>query len=240
MKLTPCEPRSEPWYQLRLGIPCSSGFQYLITPLGKPTTGERRKAYMHRLIAERLLGYSMEQRERTYWTERGGELEPVAAAAFLKEHGGEFAPGSWFITNDEGTVGCSPDYLLKPTRGYVPKEALEIKCKAPWNHVGYLLDGPGAEYKQQVQGQLWIGQFEAVHFWAYHPQMPPCYRCTVRDELFIEKLAAEVETFLKELDAETERCRGMGRFIPGREGKGVPEDLPDTLPGVFPWRDALQ
>ena len=112
MKLHPCEPRSEAWYELRRGIPCTSGFQYIITPLGAPTTGERRMAYMHRLIAERLLGYSMEKRERTYWTERGGELEPEAARAFAKKTGCEFVEGSVFITNDAGTLGCSPDYLI--------------------------------------------------------------------------------------------------------------------------------
>ena len=230
MKLHPCEPRSEAWYELRRGMPCTSGFQYIITPLGAPTTGERRMAYMHRLIAERLLGYSMEKRERTYWTERGGELEPEAALAFAKKTGCEFVEGSVFITNDAGTLGCSPDYLILRRNRW--REALEIKAPAPWTQVGYLLEGPGREYKQQVQGQLWVGEFDVVHFWAYHPQMPPVHIATTRDEAFIEKLTAAVEMFLFDLENETERCRKMGAFVPGREH----EVTPDGLPGIFPWR----
>ena len=229
MKLHPCEPRSEAWYEMRRGIPCTSGFQYIITPLGAPTTGERRMGYMHRLIAERLLGYSMEKRERTYWTERGGELEPEAARAFAEKTNYKFEPGSSFITNDAGTLGCSPDYILKSRRHH---EALEIKCKAPWNHVEYLLEGPGRDYKQQVQGQLWVGQFHKVHFWAYHPQMPAVHVEVMRDEAFIEKLKVAVEMFLFDLDRETERCRAMGTFVPGHEH----EIMPEELPGVFPWR----
>ena len=228
MKMHLCEPRSEAWYQMRIGMPCSSGFQYIITPLGAPTTGERRQAYMHRLIAERLLGYSMEKREHTYWTDRGGELEPAAAEAFLKKFPrAEFEEGSWFVTNDAGTLGCSPDYILKPRT-----EAVEIKCKAPWNQVGYLLEGPGREYKQQVQGQLWVGEFEAVHFWAYHPQMPTYHEPVRRDEPFIEKLKKEVGFFLRDLVKEENRCRAMGTFVPGHEH----EIFPNELPGVAPWR----
>jgi YqaJ-like viral recombinase domain len=229
MKVRECEPRSEAWYQMRVGMPCSSGFQYIITPKGAPTTGKRRNDYMNRLIAERLLGYSMEKRERTYWTERGGELEPEAARAFAKKMGCEFVEGSVFVTNDEGTLGCSPDYLIM--RRSRMREALEIKAKAPWNHVGYLREGPGEDYKQQVQGQLWVGEFDVVHFWAFHPQMPPVHIEVTRDEKFIERLETEVTMFLIDLEKETERCRAMGTFVPGREHELRPEELP----GVFPW-----
>lgn len=231
MKMHKIEPRSEAWYAMRIGMPCSSGFQYIITPTGKPTGGERRAGYMHRLIAERLLGYSMERREHTYWTDRGGGLEPEAATAFAKKAGVEFMEGSWFVTNNAGTLGCSPDYILKPNDRWA-HAALEIKCKAPWNHVSYLLEGPGNDYKQQVQGQLWVGGFEVVHFFAFHPQMPPVHIETRRDEAFIERLKKEVEFFLIDLDKEEARCRAMGTFIPGREHEIVPEELP----GVAPWR----
>ena len=234
MKMHPCEPRSEAWYQMRLGMPCSSGFQYIITPLGAPTTGERRMAYMHRLIAERLLGYSMEKREHTYWTDRGGELEPAAAAAFAKKTSKSFWEGSYFLTNDEETLGCSPDYIIQSSAAWHGHrgEALEIKAKAPWNHVGYLLEGPGREYKQQVQGQLWVGEFDVVHFWAYHPQMPSVHIEIQRDEAFIEKLKKEVGFFLRDMAKEEARVRAMGTFVPGHEH----ELRPDELPGVFPWR----
>ena len=112
------------------------------------------------------------------------------------------------------------------------REALEIKAPAPWTHVGYLLEGPGREYKQQVQGQLWVGEFDIVHFYAFHPQMPAVYLPVTRDEAFIEKLKVAVEMFLFDLENETKRCRAKGIFVSGHEH----EVMPDELPGVFPWR----
>lgn len=219
--------RSEEWYELRRGLPCASGFQYIITPKGVPTSGERRRAYMHRLIAERLLGYSMETRHINYWTQRGGEMEPQAMAAFAKQFGREVEDGEFFITNDFGTVGCSPDYILKSPPKF--REGVEIKAPAPWTQVGYLLEGPGDNYRQQVQGQLLVGEFDVMHFYSYHPQMPPCHVRTVRDESFIEKLVKELAIFLVDLDKEEARVREMGTFTPGREARV------EDLPGIFPW-----
>jgi hypothetical protein len=222
MKIHPVDGGSAAHFALRIGIPCTSGFQNIITPKGVPTTGERRRSYMHRLIAERLLDYSMESRFENHWMLRGRELEPQAADAFGHWAAVPLLGDGVFITSDDGRVGASPDRLLGL------HEALEIKCPSPPVQVGYLLEGPGADYKQQVQGQLWVGEFEAVHFWAWHPQMPPVHVATERDEGFIEKLAAAVTAFCDELDQETERCRRMGLFIPGQEP-------PLDIPGRFPW-----
>lgn len=240
MKIHQVEQRTPQWFELRKGIPCTSGFKNIITPKGVPTTGERRKKYLWRLICERLLDYSMDDKFENYWTVRGKELEPQAAAAFEAQHGVVLKDGA-FITNgleyrvrngddQDGPVlysgddayGCSPDRVINKN------ECVEMKCPSPWEHLGYMLGGLGVDYKQQVQGQLLIGEFEVNHFWSFHPQMPPLHVATPRDEAFIERLSRELVYFTQELEHETARARAMGVFIPGREP-------PIDIPGVFPW-----
>lgn len=232
MKIHHIEQRSDAWYDKRKGMPCTSGFKNIITPKGVPTTGERRRKYLHRLLAERLLGYNMDDKFENQWTLRGKELEPQAAEAFAKHYGVDLIDGC-FITDDDETVGCSPDRII----GLSYEDAtagLEIKCLSPWEHLGYLLEGPGTDFKQQVQGQLLVGEFDRMHFWSWHPQMPPVHIVTERDEPFIEKLAEELAFFCRDLDNEEARAREYGEFTPGREP-------PIYTPGTFPWMgDELQ
>jgi len=49
------------------------------------------------------------------------------------------------ITTDGGTLGRSPDALIKGR-----KEGLEVDWPAAPAHVGYMLDGPGQAYKVHV------------------------------------------------------------------------------------------
>ena len=119
MKIHNVEQGSEAWFQLRLGVPSASKFKDLLTPTGKPSA--RSEAYMHELLAEKMSGKRFETFE-TFHMRRGIELEPEAADVFsfqtdliCREVG--------FVTNDEETVGCSPDRLIQDLSG------LEIKCQ---------------------------------------------------------------------------------------------------------------
>lgn len=227
MKIHHVEQRTDAWFRLRMGIPCTSGFKNIITPGGKPTTGDRRTKYMNRLLAERLLQRSMDDKFENYWTERGKELEPLAAVAFAEFTKCPLLDGC-FLTDDNERIGCSPDRIIG-TDYADARMALEMKAPSPWEHLGYLLQGLGTDYKPQVQGQLLVGEFDMMHFWSWHPQMPPYHIITVRDEEFIEKLARELFFFCEELDSEEARARAMGTFTPGREA--------EHIPGVFPWMD---
>ena len=101
-----------------------------------------------------------------------------------------------------------------PARGVqeTKPEAVEIKCPMPWTQIGYLLDGPGEHYQPQVQGHLYIGEFERVHFYSWHPRMPPVYAITTRDDAYIRTMARLLADFCDELADETERARKMGSF----------------------------
>ena len=193
------------WHALRIGIPTTSNFHRIITPGGKPST--KARPYLYRLIAEILLNEPMDDGlGRLEWVERGKIEEPNAAAQLEFTRDMQLEPVG-FITTDDGRLGCTPDRLVTGKN-----EAVEIKCPAPWTQIGYMLDGPGEDYKPQVQGQLYVGEFERVHFYSWHPRMPPVYAITTRDEKYIKDMARMLAEFLDDLADETERARRMGSF----------------------------
>jgi hypothetical protein len=187
-----------------MGIPTASMFHKIVTPGGK--LSEQRHAYKYRLIAERLLAESMDHPISVEWVERGKELEPYAIKNFQFQYEVELEPIG-FVTDDHGLVGCSPDGLIKGTN-----EAVEIKCPAPWTQIGYLLDGLSNDYKPQVQGQLMVGGFDRVHFYAYHDRMPPLHLVTLPDLSFQKIVFRLVLDFCEELDRATERARSLGAY----------------------------
>ena len=218
-----CEQGSVEWYSLRLGIPTSSMFHKIITPGGK--VSEQRHAYRYRLIAERLLKESMDQPLSVEWVERGKELEPHAVAHFQFLNQVELEPVG-FVTTNDGKLGCSPDRLVKNKA-----QAVEIKCPAPWTQIGYLLDGPGADYKPQVQGQILVGGFECVHFYAFHDRMPSLLETTRPDPAYLKLLIGGLSQFCEELDRETERARSLGAYA-AHPGYTTPYE--ETAPGQEP------
>ena len=202
---------SRDWEVLRLGKPTASQFHNIITPEGKRTTGEKRKVYMMKLICERLLGDKMgDDISEVRWVKWGREHEAEAAHILSETLGLSFRDGG-FITN--GRAGCSPDRIVVSGGNQIGHGAVEIKCPSPWTHMANLLYGPGENYRPQVQGQMYVGGFEYVHFFSYHPNMPFAHRVTVVDGLFQKRLRAELDLFCDELDAETERARGFGSYL---------------------------
>jgi hypothetical protein len=191
-----------------MGMPTASNFHLIITPLGKPVDSKERKQYLYRLVAERILNEPMPPRwEGNDHTERGIEMEPRAVSALEARLGGAMDPGG-FIIGDGGRYGCSPDRIWRRTKALT--EAVEVKCPAPWTHIGYMVDGPGEKYKPQVQGQLLIGGFERCHFWSYHPSFAPVHVVTERDDVYIRKLKNLLELFCDQLDQTESWVRRHG------------------------------
>jgi hypothetical protein len=202
------EQYSQEWKQLRCGKPTASQFYLLIDAEGKakPPSNKERRRYLYRLAAERLLGEPMPDRfEGNEWTERGQNLEEDAAEAFRVAMKLERLNSGGFMTDDNDRYGCSPDRIIPGKR-----EAVEIKSPAAWNHLQYLCEGPGDRYKQQVQGQLMIGEMEAVHFWSYHPNFPPVHIITPPDERFIGLLRHQLDMFCDELEATVRYVHRIG------------------------------
>jgi hypothetical protein len=201
-----CEQGSAEWFRIRMGKPTASMFHKIVTPGGK--LSEQRYKYMDRLIAERLLQESMDDPLHIEWVERGKAYEPLAAAQFAFLENCDLDPVG-FVTDDQECVGCSPDRLIKGKA-----EAVEIKCPAPFTQIGRLLRGLDNDYKPQVQGQLLVGEFERVHFYSFHAQMPGYHLITLPDKAFQKTLRQHLADFVEELEEETERARSMGAYQP--------------------------
>lgn len=231
MKLHRVAQGSLDWYKVRLGIPTASKFDKIVTPQGKISA--QADKYLYRLVAERLLRETMDdQLGAVQWMERGLELEPDAANQFAFVNNVELEDGG-FVTSDDGKLGCSPDRLVKGSR-----QSVEIKCPAPWTQIQYLLEGQGEAYRAQVQGQLLIGEFECVHFYSYHPKMPPVHVQNYPDHLFLASLRSALGRFLDVLEQKTERARVLGAYVVAEPqlpiDKAYPEAEKDPLTIVVP------
>ena len=199
------EQGSAEWFALRRGIVTASMAHQIITPAkGQLSKSADKLAY--RLIAERLLNITTETVEGQEWMIRGREMEPRAVKhyEFVNEVETERAG---FCTTDDGMVGASPDRFIKG-RG----AGLEVKCPAPHTHVQYLLEGPGEDYRPQVQCQLLVCEFDYVDFLTYHERMPARTLRTGRDEPYLALMRDVLEQFKNRLLVLTERARELGAF----------------------------
>src|SRR5262245_8916573 len=215
------------WKKLRLGVATASWFHTIITPLGKPTDNRERKKYIYRLVAERLLQQPMPDSYVNAWMERGNDLEDAAARAFVKQQripGEDFDAGG-FVTTDDGKLGCSPDRIIY--RGK-KTEGVEIKVPSPWVHLANLCGEPDPKYKAQVQGQMLIAEFEAVHFWSWNPNLPEVHKLTLRDDKFTRQLEILLGLFIEEVDQTEDFVRRKGDVRVLAE---------PPLNGHFPWGD---
>jgi hypothetical protein len=192
---------SAAWLELRAGIPTASNFHRILTPSGQPS--KQATDYLHGLLAEKMMGHPI-QEHVTLWMARGADLEAEAVQFYEFQREVETVRLG-FCTNDAGTIGASPDRLVGN------EGLLEIKVPKDSTHVGYLLAEPVSEaYFPQIQGQLWIAERQWLDLLSYHPELPPALIRVERDEAYIGKLRAAVETFAEVLAQHVEQLRARG------------------------------
>ena len=208
MKIFNVEPGSGAWLSIRLGIPTASNFHRIITPKKLEFSAQAR-GYAFRLVAEKLLNESLDSIDYIDHVQRGKDLEPQAVKLFEFEQEVETAPVG-FITTDDMRAGATPDRLIVG----VPA-ALECKCPAPHTHLEYLVDGFGTDYIIQAQGQAYVGEFDYVARYSFHPALPPVLAKTYRDEAIIGKLRAALDQFFDVRDEIEAKVRASG-FIEER------------------------
>jgi hypothetical protein len=197
---------SPEWLAVRLGIPTASEFHRIITAVKGDLSKQARK-YAAGLVAETLLGHPLEQPPGEPWAmARGKALEPLAIQqyAFTNDVGIERVG---FVTTDDGKIGCSPDGIILGARG-----GLEVKCTLDEQHMSIFMDGPGDDYKQQVQGNLAVAELEWWNLYAYHPELPPVTIRTYRDERYIAKMGGALREFLDIRDTMLAKARASGFF----------------------------
>lgn len=165
MKIIQCEQGTLAWLDARTRCATASELDSLVSPTLKLRTGETPNTYLCRKLAERWLGRPI-QGFSGGAMEQGSILEDEAVPWYELRHKCSVERVG-FITNDDGTFGCSPD-------GLVGDVGIEIKCPQEHTHVKWLLAGVcPPEHFLQVQGGLWVTGFAAWDFVSYCRNFPP-------------------------------------------------------------------
>jgi len=175
------------WLNIRCGIPTASASERIMTPSGKKSTQQEK--YRNALLAERCMGHPTIE-HITMWQQRGKDLEAQAISFYEFTRDVKTAKVG-FITNDQGTVGASPDAFVDEDGG------LEIKVPSEAVAMSFLLRSGTAyeEYKAQVQFCLWISGRKWWDLLSWHPDLRPALIRIERDEEFIKALTAHVMDF---------------------------------------------
>src|SRR5256714_5749426 len=107
-----------------------------------------------------------------------------------------------FITNDEHTMGCSPDRLVGNDG------LLEIKAPLPHTQVEYWISGEVDErFRPQLQGQLYISQRSWVDIVCWHDVLPKLVTRVEPDEKFIQALDRELQILNFFIESVMEKIR---------------------------------
>ena len=192
--------RTPEWFAARLGKVTASR---VADVMARTKTGESasRKNYLAELVVERLTGRPTEgfTNAAMQW---GTDTEPQARAAYEMETG-QAVTEVGFVDHPDLFAGASPD-------GLVGDDGLiEIKCPNTATHIDTVLSGEiPAKYVTQMQWQMACTGRQWCDFVSFDPRLPGKLQLFVkrcpRDNEAIEKMEAEVATFLKEVsDKET-------------------------------------
>jgi putative phage-type endonuclease len=193
---------SPEWLAAKLGVPSASNFDKIVTIEGKPS--KSRQNYMYQLAGEKVSGAHVETYQNAAML-RGIELEAEARQTFEFIKNVEVKQVGLCFPDESRLCSCSPDGLLS-----AKDEGLEIKCPLIHTHVSYLLeDKLPVEYFQQVHGSMLVTGFKYWYFMSYFPGLPIFIKKIERDEIFIKKLADELQKFCLELAGLINKLRNL-------------------------------
>jgi hypothetical protein len=113
-----------------------------------------------------------------------------------------------FITDDDHTVGCSPDRLVGNDG------LLEIKAPLPQTQVEYWISGEVSErFRPQLQGQLYVSQRSWVDILCWHDVLPKLVVRVEPDERFIVALDRELRIFNYFIERVMEKIHATNELL---------------------------
>jgi hypothetical protein len=212
---------TEEWFRLRMGIPTASEFDRIITPTGKLST--QAPGYMNKLLWEYVSGVPLQEQEDMYqspWMEHGHEYEEQTVKSFELMTG--LVPEKCgFISAWDEIIGCSPDRIVRDVG------CCEMKSPAPFTQIGYLLDQNALrdKYWVQVQGQMFVSDFNQQFLCSDNPKLPPVILKIERDEKFCALLALALRQFVdKMLEARLRLDKEFGLLPPVKKTTALAHD----------------
>ncbi len=193
------EQGTEGWLLDRIGHVTGSRFNDIIAMdrTGKKPLKSRETAITE-ITLELLTGQpgAMWTSKATNW---GVEHEPIARMAY-EAATGNMCDQVGFIRHPRYIqVGCSPDGLIWPRKGY------ESKCPlTPTVHLDTLLHGMPDEHMAQVQGGMWVCDCDEWDFVSFHPLFPKemqLYIQTIkRDPAYIDNMENKILDAVAEIN----------------------------------------
>lgn len=189
---------SPEWFSACCGNVGASNIDKIITTKGERS--KQREDFMYQLAGERITG----KREETFQSQamqNGIEREAAARTLFEMIYGIEVRQVGIVYKDEWKLCHCSPDGL--------PENAgLEIKNPMMKTHVKYVLANKlPTDYFGQVQMSLYVTERDLWYFMSNYEGLPPLIIECHRDEAFINKLEAELNSFNEELLQIVERLK---------------------------------
>ena len=214
MIIVDCEQREPEWYAARNGIPTTSMFGNIVTPLGKRS--ESQTPYMNQLLAEWLAGEPVDAFKGNKYTDIGKEREPEGEALYELQSDHLLRQVGFIYRNEDKLVGSSTDGLIYDpvlTEGEpIILGVFEQKNPKGSTMVEYL---PKKEmpnfYKPQVQGELWVTDLEWCDFMVYHPLLGHKIWRVERDEKYITLMSGYVNKFIERMLKKREELKDYKR-----------------------------
>lgn len=202
LEIIDCVQNSPEWYAARAGVVTASCFKDVLAK----GEGKTRTKYMRGLACELVRGGpSPFESFSNGHMERGHEYEPEARDLYTFMTGNELKQVGFM---KRGRIGYSPDSLV------INDESGLVEVKTKLDHLQaecLLTDKVPSEHIAQIQGGLWVSGRQWLDFVSYSPGLPLFIKRVERDEAYIAKLAAEVDTFLTELDAMVQQIQNYLR-----------------------------
>lgn len=164
---------------------------------------KEREAYKYQLIAERLVGTTIEGRKSADMR-RGTEKEAEARDRYARTTNLPVTTAPFVPHPHIGMAGASPD-------GFVGEDGLiEIKCPTSQTAVEVLLtEEVEDQYFAQVMWQLACTGRQWCDFIVYDDRLPDSMQLFVkriyRDDELIKQVEKEVREFIAEIEADIER-----------------------------------
>lgn len=199
MKLVTADQRTPEWYIARLGRATGSRFKDIMAVKKDGSPTEKYLSYKKELVAERIVGEM--GKADVFMTDamKWGQInEGLARTEYMLRTGHKVTPEG-FAQHDDLMIGVSTDGLVDDTGN------LEIKCLMPHNHLyNIAMNGEMPDdYRDQVQGQMWVTGRYWCDFVGYDSRMPKGLDLVVtrvlRDDDYIMKLEARVGEFLDDV-----------------------------------------
>ena len=202
-----CEQGSAEWLAMRLGKVTASKVSDVLSKGRGSAPSKMSETYMIELIAEVLTGNSKPffENDAMRW---GTETEPQARAMYAVNNDFVDVKEVAFVEHNE-QVGISPDGLIGEDG------LLEIKCPNTTTQLKRALsDDYSADYKAQIQMQLWVTEREWCDFLSFDPRLD-CeagylQQRVFRDEEYIEEMKVKVYAFVEKMNEIIEQLTTKG------------------------------